>query len=592
LSQKNATFHSAIVIFSLLFSGCALTVGPASFQEAPQTVRRGSLLGPFDGKVRDASTGYAIRNARVSFIWNVSRNGRQTPVVRATRTDINGRYYMPALHFNPGFAPRMPFCRDSVCRERIDDVQLVVEHPDYLPYVGSLAVFWPVQASAPGSATLPVRAGTEFYQLDNLVHLAKLTPGTPLHRMAAILALAGTQNAGADEIYYRAGAELTRDEAWELDASGLLSAQDARTLLERDERPDVQDNAAPDAFSRVFRFDMDEAALTMNVLYGPVSLLARWVRDGAKTAQRVQPADELDAEIWTFTQRAGGRNLIHMAALLPRDGLLLSLSCPDTVCRPDAMTKLVQRMAARKRSIRIVQKDTNASLPILGADRHREALQADRANWLHAFTDARLHHWIQSMFSMPLGIYEPLDIRHAERLQQQLGELPATLVLAPDSRRRIRILALLVDGALHRAMELQSARPPAGPSREDVLKLLRAAILEPRDGVRQHLAAQAFFALGRHLVPDAPAPGTRTRLQAFLDVLRQGRGDTADGERGWILFEHPDGRRQSIPDPAQLRAFSRGRILLLFSSGKTRAFPWPPAAEFREEYPQSLQFSK
>lgn len=566
-----------------------MTVHPATYPETPQSVRQGSLLGPFHGTVRDATTGYAIKNARVTCIWNVSRGERQTPIIRVTHTDINGRYYMPMLRFNPGFVPHLPLCADSVCRERIDDVQIVIEHADYFPYISSMASFLPVQFPSRTEAPLPPQAGTEFYQLDNVVRLKKLTMEPPLHRKAVLFI--DKASTGADEIYYRAAAELTDEGEWGLDATGLLSALDIREELDSDELPRVKDRVFPDAFGRTFRFDLDDSDITMHVLRGPVSLLSRWVRSNTLAVQTKLIVTELDAEIWHTIARTEKSKLLYVFALLPHDGLLFSISCPETTCRSGNLEKLIRTMITRKRSIRIVQKSTGVSFDLLRVVFGQNPLHADRAEWLQVFTDARLHHWIQTMYTMPLGIYESIDITHAEKLQQRIMELPSTLAILPDAKKQIRILGLLVNGALYRALKLQNVRPPVGPSQETVLKWLRAAALESREGVRQSLLAYAFFTMGQYIVPDAPSPGLRTRLQSFCHVLMHGRPGAELDERGWMVFEPTrNPKRVIISNPSQLYGVGNGRLLLLFASGKMQSLPWPPPPELKMEYPKILQF--
>ncbi len=590
MSQKIATIHSAFVIFSLLFSGCALDVRPAPFQETPRSVRSGSLLGPFQGTVRDAATGNPVKDARVTFVWNV--RGHDHRLVRHVRTDINGRYYLPTLRFSPGAAGRALFSPE---KEMVDDVQMTVEHPEYLPHASSLVPFLsPPQPSA--EIPLPPKAGTEFYQLENIVRLTKLSAVSLPHHQAVLWQLAAGGDAGGDEAYYRAAAQLNAEYSWRLDASGLLAEQDLLEVMERDELPRIRETkAAPDSFSRTFSFELDETVVTLSVLHAPVSLLPQWVEARTVQAIRLEIGDDLDARAWKLVGVGGaygsdGRRISHVVALLPRAGLLFSLSCTAREDAAPSLLKLARRMIARKRLVRFVQAQTGVSMEVVQVPWGTRPLAADRAYSLQVFSDARLHRRVQSIFSLPLGIYEPLDVRYAQKLGAMLQDIPATLVLPPDSRNRIRILALLADGAMHRMVELRSGKAPGAVRLEDVLRLLRAAAMESRADVRQHLAAQTFFELGRYAVPEAPAPGMRTRLERFLNALETGI-ETAPGreEAGWIVYERPDAVRRLVTRPEELQGVSDGRLLLLFSSGKVQVFSWPPPPRMRTEYPRILQ---
>jgi len=89
----------------LLFVGCGPIVRSATFSQRPDSVKRGSLLGPFEGRVVDADTGKPVAEALVWCSWSFSRGiGNQAPErveTSATRTSADGVYNVRHLRRFP-----------------------------------------------------------------------------------------------------------------------------------------------------------------------------------------------------------------------------------------------------------------------------------------------------------------------------------------------------------------------------------------------------------------------------------------------------------------------------------------------------------
>jgi hypothetical protein len=85
--------------------GCGPIVRSASFTQRSDSVKAGSLLGPFDGQVIDVDTGQPLAEALVWCSWSFSRGiGNHAPErveSATTRTNADGRYWVAALRRFP-----------------------------------------------------------------------------------------------------------------------------------------------------------------------------------------------------------------------------------------------------------------------------------------------------------------------------------------------------------------------------------------------------------------------------------------------------------------------------------------------------------
>ena len=89
----------------LLVGGCGPIVQGARFPQRPDSVKVGSLLGPFEGRVLDADTKRPIVDAVVVCSWAFVRGmgNAAAEAMRAmeTTTDVDGHYRFPALRNLP-----------------------------------------------------------------------------------------------------------------------------------------------------------------------------------------------------------------------------------------------------------------------------------------------------------------------------------------------------------------------------------------------------------------------------------------------------------------------------------------------------------
>jgi hypothetical protein len=113
-TMKISRLSSEIKVLSLLLwvaSGCAPMVAEAPFSARTDTVEPGDLVGPFDGRVLDASSGKPIAGAVVFATWGFEvGHGLTAPggaTTASTETNSDGRYTIPKLPELPGGRARL-----------------------------------------------------------------------------------------------------------------------------------------------------------------------------------------------------------------------------------------------------------------------------------------------------------------------------------------------------------------------------------------------------------------------------------------------------------------------------------------------------
>jgi hypothetical protein len=119
------------LLLAITAAGCgAGRVRPAPFRFRPDSVDPGSLLGPFDGKVVDATSGDPVAGALVYATWSLQTgSAMQAPSgfrEAVTSTDSSGRYRIAELDDQDG--PGVPR------RARVSDFYLVIYKRGYVAY--------------------------------------------------------------------------------------------------------------------------------------------------------------------------------------------------------------------------------------------------------------------------------------------------------------------------------------------------------------------------------------------------------------------------------------------------------------------------
>jgi hypothetical protein len=593
LSLKNATKSWIFLLFFFAFPACSASVGRSGFREFPLSVRPGNLLGPFHGTVRDAGTKYAVQGARVFVTWDLTREGRSVRTVdREVTTDVNGAYSVPALKLTP-----------SLRRQgALTGVRVVVFHPDYMPYSSVSQPFPEYIRDGGAGATLleggqPSPGVTEFVQLDNLVLLRKVASGQQANRR--VLPLMGLEAVQGHllEDYYRAALELQTAGEWTLEAGKLLMPEHVQDILEREDVPRlIREESRPDLSGNTLLFEMDRTVITVRAasMLGSTVMtrLAEMLAD-VETRSRLSLGTEFDADMWMFTH--GG--VRYGVCGLPRDGLILLIGCSEEACRPRTLRRLMRKAVSRKREIFFVEAAPETGMaaetdaPSTGG-RHYTPVScppdvdlrtADAVELGRIFTNPGLHRWLQEVYSLPLGLYEPLAIPRAQWLRAALDELPTVLAVRPDGRGRVRALGLVLDGALH---GLTNTGSEAAPEVDRVRLWFHAAAAARTPELRAHLLAHALFQLGRWVVAPDATRGPRSRLLAILGSLS---GATDGDARGRVFFEDATGVRQPVrlEDPA-LALPTSGKLILLWPAGRIATLPWPVKPELEARYPLLL----
>ena len=516
--------------------------------------------------------------------WDLTRDGRSVRTFeRRTTTDVNGAYAVPALKAPP-----------SLQRQgALTGVRVVVFHPDYQPYSSLAQPFTEsVREAGEGAVLLdaaaPSPGASEFVQLDNLVFLRKVASGLPANRrVLPVLGVESVQGSLHEE-YYRASVELAGQGEWVLEAGKVLMPEHVQEILEREDVPRlVREEARPDLSGHTLLFEMDRTVVTVRaaaMLASTVDARLAAMLEDVADRSRMSLGPEFDADMWMFTH--GG--LRYGVCGLPRDGLILLIGCTEDACRPRTLRRLMRKAVSRRSEIFFLDQGAGGQRQIKhAACPHGMDLRlADAVELARILTHPGLHAWIQSVYSLPLGLYEPLSIRRADWLRATLDELPSTLAVRPDHAGRVRALGLLLDGALYQLGARSPATTPA-PSVDQVKTWFHAAAQAATPELRAPLLAHALFQLGRWIVSEDPVRGPRSRLSSIIGMLSvSGTGGAGSGR---IFFEDATGRRAPLnPAAPAWRPTGAGKLVLLWPAGRIAVLPWPVKPELEVQYPEVL----
>ena len=565
-----------------MLAGCAASVKPANYREFPLSVRPGSLLGPFHGTVRDADSRYAVKDAQVLVTWDVSLEGRSVRTIeRATTTDVNGAYSVPVLRL----APRLTE------QGELTSVRIVVFHPDYLAY-SSLAQPFAEFVRNPGDGSVLLQGASggpgnpEFVQLDNLVLLKKVGAGNQANRRLLPVLGVGPVQGRLMEDYYRAAVELNARVPWVLEAGKLLMPEHVQEILEREDVPLlVREETRPDLSGHSLLFEMDRTVITVRAasLLGSMveARLAAMLAD-VEEKHRVELGDEFDAHMWMFSHQG----MRYGITGLPRDGLILLIGCTEDACRPRTLRKMMRKAVSRKKEIFFSENAAGGNLHFTHAScpQDIDPKVGDAVELGRIFTHPGLHKFIQDVYSLPLGLYEPLAIPEAPALRAMLLQISAVFAVRPDDRLRIRGLGLLIDGGLDQLTSRRGSVPDAA----GVRRWFHAAAAAPTPALRAHLLAYALFHLGRWVVEPDPLMGPRSRLEAFLrSVTTVTEGASPMGR---LTFEDSSGQRRAITlDGDALPVLpAAGKLILSWPGGRLLSLPWPADPALLTQYPERL----
>jgi len=591
LSLKNATIHWYFPLIFSLLAGCMATVKPAGYREFPLSVRPGSLLGPFHGTVRDADSKYAVTGAQVLVTWDLTLNGRSVETIeRTTTTDVNGAYSVPVLRVPPRLSRQ----------GELTSVRIVVFHPDYMAYSSLTQPFSEfVRSQGDGSVLLKGASGApgnpEFVQLDNLVMLRKVASGDQANRRILPVLGVGPVQGSIQEDYYRASVELGARSEWVLEAGKLLMPEHVQEILEREDVPRlIREESRPDLSGHSMLFEMDRTVVTVRA----ASLLGSMVnaRMAAMLAEvevkhRVDLGSEFDAQMWMFTHQG----MRYGICGLPRDGLILLIGCTEDACRPRTLRRMMRKAVSRKKEIFFSESAAGGSLhfSLASCPQDISVRVSDAVELGRIFTHPALHKFIQDVYSLPLGLYEPLAIPQAPWLKYMLDGLPSVLAVRTDDRSRVRGLGLLIDGGLQDLLGPQAAgnaakAAPDAPDAPSVRLWFHAAAAAPTPALRAHLLAHGLFQLGRWVVQPDPTMGPRSRLEAFLRSVSTAAPEASP--MGRLFFEGTDGTRRAISldgtAPPQLPA--AGKLILAWPAGRLLVLPWPVNPDLLPQYPARL----
>lgn len=341
LVALGAALGACTAALGVPLAGCAPYVYRAEFTKRADSSSPGDVLGPFTGQVVDSGTGKPVPGALVYASWELVRGvGFLVPAGAETwvgRTDLNGRYAVPALARLPGGLTR------AVARFR-----LVVYKRGFVAY-RSDRVF-------PGDL-----ARYDFHQQDNVAVLERWSPELSHEEHLRFLGGSGL---------------LAKESAWEVQAA--VAQIEGRPLGGARPRPTPEDKLL-DASRLLDEDDVEELTgfagpfdagrltdLPRTASYDSVHLKAegksqRWDaafrvwRLGATDGERhygkllaAYPNTQPDDKLGDRSFHSQNENVLARVWLARKPGVVVSLTCGRDLCKDKTVIeKLAQIIHGR-----------------------------------------------------------------------------------------------------------------------------------------------------------------------------------------------------------------------------------------------------
>lgn len=358
LPPRAARAWGLVLAAALALGACSSFVYEAEFAAHPGTSRPADLLGPFTGRVLDASTGHPIPNAVVMASWELVHGlGFVSPGGARTwfgKTDREGRYRVPRLTGLPSGPTR------ALARFR-----LIIYHRGFVAY-RSDRVF-------PGDLRR-----SDFYQTENTARLERFT----------------SELSHAAHVHFIGGAgPLARAYAWEVQAAvaalerrpgGPETAPRARPT--KAQRLDASDLLDEDDVQEVTGFAGDFSTRRLSDVPRSASYDSKHFRAHAKdqrsdAAYRVwklgtgaerhythllaaypnaRPTDELGDRAF----RSSNKDVTALVWYVKASGVVVSLTCGRNLCKtPAILVKLARLIHGRLGQLRL---NAGEPLPRIG----------------------------------------------------------------------------------------------------------------------------------------------------------------------------------------------------------------------------------
>jgi hypothetical protein len=328
---------AAVALFGAA-GGCAPVVVEAPFPQRPDTTHPGDLLGPFDGRVLDASTERPVAGAVVFASWGFERgNGLSAPAghaVQVTETDSDGVYTIPRLTQLPPAQARVAKLTVIIYRRGFVSYRSDRRYDDRLPR-------------------------TDFAQRGNQVRLERFpSGGSHLEHVRFTGGGGAIRRAMEGEIMLAslelAGSAPAKDEAEGgplLDVSALLSPDELKAMtgyaggFEVLRLPDVKRSARYDSLhlKATGRPESYDAAARVWRLGDDTALDERYEALRDELIER-EDKDELGSR----SLRARDGRIFGVLVLDRERGVVIKVTCGMDQCRDhDQVVSLARRVLAR-----------------------------------------------------------------------------------------------------------------------------------------------------------------------------------------------------------------------------------------------------
>ncbi|MBU1218453.1 hypothetical protein KKF34_04960 [Myxococcota bacterium] len=509
-------FRYIIKNFSLLISlplvlsmGCAADVqkpweysgpyGKQIFRKSPDSVRPGSINGPFTGTILDADTKKPLSGVKVQVNYFFTKDNNHFRIIKSTvRTDSAGKFEVPALTSFPPWSPSLKLTR----------VQIVAAMPG----------FYHSSSDTWGNTTINSTWTQGFSQYENTILLRK--SGMADNRIRA-LDMVSWENVSGDSsvIYYKATHEILNTSSLYIDAGNLINPVYIKRLLKTQSFPMIREKAStPESSSWELVFD-NGAALNWRVW----SVMQ-------KQAESIYMILSSKLTNSSKIKISGGEGIIGQSenyriglVLLNNTGHVLSIGCASDFCSSKNLETIVKDMILRLKS-----GTAKPGLAITDGNNYSNDsfLESFNQRFSRILMEKSLVKYLKNIHGRELGIFENLKINNSPWLKGRLSELAGLVNFSGDS---IRLLTIAKAGMLS-----AFKTPSKNVTVDEIKKLFRLSIKGKTPSIREAWLSLAVFYLGKYLSMPSELSGPWSLLS---DFFRQENSVLSTGEL-WVEFNN------------------------------------------------------
>lgn len=529
---------SLLIILPLVLStGCAADVqkpweysgpyGKQIFRKSPDSVRPGSINGPFTGTILDADTKKPLSGVKVQVNFFFTKENNHFRIIKSTvKTDSAGKFEVPALTSFPPWSPSLKLTR----------VQIVAAMPG----------FYHSSSDTWGNTTINSTWTQGFSQYENTILLKK--SGMSDNRIRA-LDMVTWENVSGDSsvIYYKALHEILKTSSLYIDAGNLINPLYVKRVLKNESFPMIREKiSTPESSSWELVFD-NGAAVNWRV----------WAVM-QKQAESIYLILSSKLSQTTKLKISGGEGLIGQSenyriglVLLKNTGHVLSIGCASDFCSSKNLETIINDMILRLKS-----GTAKPGLAITDGNNFSSDsfLETFNQRFSRILMEKSLVKYLKNIHGRELGIFENLKLNNSPWLKERLSELAGLVNYSGDN---MRLLTIAKAGMLSRIKN-----PDKNVTVDTIRKLFRLSIKGKTPSIREAWLSLAIFYLGKYLSIPSELNGPWSLLSNFF---RQENTVLSTGEL-WV--ELKNGLRRPVKsDKSALKNLNIINRIIIIPSG-------------------------